>query len=147
MDNKEVGRYWNDNAENWTKLARMGYDRNRNIINSPAFFKMLPIVLNLKGLDIGCGEGYNTRLTAKLGAKINAIDISKVFIQYAIESEEMDPLGIKYQVASGTDLPFSASSIQAYRQFRMQSGDSSPAPQVIRGGTDMSVHEAGETFR
>jgi len=106
MDNKEVGRYWDKNAENWTKLARMGYDRSRDLVNSPAFFKMLPEVLNLKGLDIGCGEGYNTRLTAKLGAKITAIDISKNFIKYAKESEEKEPLGIKYQVGSGTNLPF-----------------------------------------
>ncbi|MHA1931581.1 MAG: class I SAM-dependent methyltransferase [Promethearchaeota archaeon] len=107
MDNKDVGRYWDENAENWTKLVRMGYDRSRNLVNSPAFFKMLPEVLNLEGLDIGCGEGYNTRITAKLGAKITAIDISKVFIKYAKESEEIEPLGIKYQVASGTNLLFS----------------------------------------
>jgi len=106
LDNKEVGRYWNANAENWTKLARMGYDQSRNLVNSPAFFKMLPEVFNLEGLDIGCGEGYNTRITAKLGAEITAIDISEVFIKYAKESEEIEPLGIKYQVASGTNLPF-----------------------------------------
>lgn len=107
MDNEDVGKYWDENAENWTNLVRMGYDRSRNLVNSPAFFKMLPEVLNLEGLDIGCGEGYNTRITAKLGAKITAIDISKVFIKYAKESEEKEPLGIKYQVASGTNLPFS----------------------------------------
>ncbi|MHA2283934.1 MAG: class I SAM-dependent methyltransferase [Promethearchaeota archaeon] len=107
MDNKDVARYWDKNAENWTKLVRMGYDRGRNLINSPAFFKMLSDVLNLEGLDIGCGEGYNTRMLAKLGAKITAIDISKVFIKYAKESEEKEPLAINYQVASGTDLPFS----------------------------------------
>jgi ubiquinone/menaquinone biosynthesis C-methylase UbiE len=107
MDNKEVGKYWDNNAQNWTKLARMGYDRDRNLFNSPAFFKILPEISNLKGLDIGCGEGYNTRITAKLGAKITAIDISKVFIKYAKESEGKEPLGIRYQVASGTNLPFS----------------------------------------
>lgn len=106
MNNKDVSRYWNANAENWTKLARMGYDRSRNLINSPAFFQMLPDISNLKGLDIGCGEGYNTRIAAKLGAKITAIDISKVFIKYANENEEKEPLGIEYKVASGTNLPF-----------------------------------------
>lgn len=106
LDNKEVGQYWNENAENWTKLARLGYDRSRNLINSPAFFKMLPDISNLKGLDIGCGEGYNTRLAAKLRAEITAIDISKVFIKYAKEYEEKEFLGIEYRVASGTNLPF-----------------------------------------
>jgi hypothetical protein len=26
MDQKEAGRYWNENAEAWTLLARAGYD-------------------------------------------------------------------------------------------------------------------------
>ena len=106
MDNKEVGKYWDKNAENWTKLARMGYDRMRDLINSPAFFKMLPNISNLYGLDIGCGEGYNTRISARKGAKITAIDISKAFIKQAKEMEQQEPLGIIYQVASGTELPF-----------------------------------------
>ena len=106
MDNKKVGEFWDENAENWTKLARMGYDRCRDLINSPAFFKMLPDISKLKGLDIGCGEGHNTRIAAKKGAKLTAIDISKVFIKFAQESEHKKPLGITYQVASGTELPF-----------------------------------------
>ncbi|MHA1487362.1 MAG: class I SAM-dependent methyltransferase [Promethearchaeota archaeon] len=106
MDDEEVGKYWDKNAENWIKLARMGYDRCRDLINSPAFFKMLPDISNLKGLDIGCGEGYNTRIAAKKGAEITAIDISKVFIASAKENEKHEPLRIKYQVASAIKLPF-----------------------------------------
>lgn len=106
MDDKEVGKFWDENAENWTKLVRRGYDRCRNLTNSPAFFKMLPNVTNLTGLDIGCGEGYNTRIAAKKGAKLIAIDISEKFIEYAKEAEEKEPLGIKYQVSNAIDLPF-----------------------------------------
>ncbi|MFX0024221.1 MAG: class I SAM-dependent methyltransferase [Candidatus Hermodarchaeota archaeon] len=106
MDDKEVGEYWDKNAENWTKLARMGFDHFRDLINSPAFFKMLPDVANLNGLDIGCGEGYNTRITAERGANMTAIDISEVFIKHAKESEQLEPLGIKYRIASATELPF-----------------------------------------
>jgi len=84
----------------------MGYDRCRDLINSPAFFKMLPDVSGLNGLDIGCGEGYNTRIAAKKGAKMAAIDISEVFLKYAKESEQQEPLGIEYKIASGTELPF-----------------------------------------
>ena len=106
MDDKEVGEYWDKNAENWVKLARMGYDRCRDLINSPAFFNMIPDVSNLNGLDIGCGEGYNTRIAAKKGAIMSAIDISEVFIKYAKESEQQEPLGIKYQIANAAKLPF-----------------------------------------
>ena len=106
MDDKDVGKFWDENAENWTKLARMGYDVCRNCVNSPEFFKLLPDVTGLKGLDIGCGEGYNTRITAKKGSEMTAIDISEVFIKHAIEKEKEEPLGIKYQVASAVELPF-----------------------------------------
>ncbi|MFX1501035.1 MAG: class I SAM-dependent methyltransferase [Promethearchaeota archaeon] len=106
MNNKDVGKYWDKNADNWTELARLGYDRSRDLINSPAFFKILPDISDLKGLDIGCGEGYNTRIAAKKGAKLIAIDISEVFIKHAKDTEKQKPLGIKYKIASGTELPF-----------------------------------------
>ena len=106
MNHEEVGRYWNENAEVWTRLARAGYDVYRDYLNTPAFFDMLPEVAGLSGLDIGCGEGHNTRLLAKRGARVTAIDISQVFIQYAKQSEEKEPLGIDYKVASAVDLPF-----------------------------------------
>jgi len=106
LDDKEVGRYWDENAENWIKLSRLGYDKCRDLINSPAFFKMLPDIKNLKGLDIGCGEGHNTRIAAKKGAKIVAIDISDVFIASAKEAELQDPLGIIYETESATTLPY-----------------------------------------
>jgi len=107
LDNRDVAKFWDENAENWTKLARMGYDRSRDLINSPAFFKMLTDISGLNGLDIGCGEGYNTRIAANKGAKLTAIDISKLFIKYAKETEQQQPLGIEYKIASGTELPFS----------------------------------------
>lgn len=106
MDHKEVGKYWDGNAEAWTKLSRMGCDIYRDHVNTPAFLEMLPEVEGLKGLDIGCGEGHNTRKVAKRGAEMSAIDISGVFIKYAKEAEEKQPLDIDYQVASAVELPF-----------------------------------------
>jgi ubiquinone/menaquinone biosynthesis C-methylase UbiE len=110
LDDKEVGKYWDKNAENWVKLSRMGYDRCRDLINSPAFFKMLPDISNSYGIDIGCGEGYNTRIAAEMAAKMVAIDISELFIKYAKQKERQKPLGIKYQIANATKLPFPANN-------------------------------------
>jgi ubiquinone/menaquinone biosynthesis C-methylase UbiE len=110
MDHTEVGRFWNDSADAWTKLARAGYDVYRDHLNTPAFFAMLPNVQNLSGLDIGCGEGHNTRLLAKRGARTTAIDIADVFIAHAKESEAHEPLHIDYRVASAVELPFADSS-------------------------------------
>jgi ubiquinone/menaquinone biosynthesis C-methylase UbiE len=106
MKHTEVKRYWDGNAAAWTKLARAGYDVYRDYLNTPAFFKMLPDVEGLSGLDIGCGEGHNTRLLAKRGALVTAVDISTVFIQHARSLEDQDPPGIDYLVASAVELPF-----------------------------------------
>ncbi len=42
-------------------MARAGYDFYRDQFNTPAFLDLLPEVRGLHGLDVGCGEGYNTR--------------------------------------------------------------------------------------
>jgi SAM-dependent methyltransferase len=110
MDHREAGRHWNDNAEVWTQLVRGGYDLYRDRLNTPAFLASLPAVRDLEGLDVGCGEGYNTRLLAERGARLTAIDISEVFIGHARAAEEATPLGIDYQVASAVALPVAASS-------------------------------------
>ncbi len=106
MHHEEVGRYWDANAEVWTKLSRAGYDVYRDYLNTPAFLRMLPDVAGLAGLDIGCGEGHNTRLLAGRGARVTAVDISQVFIRHARQSEEQEPMGIDYRVASAVELPF-----------------------------------------
>lgn len=106
MDDREVGRYWEENAEAWTKLSRMGMDVTRDYLNTPAFLAMLPDIEGLSGLDIGCGDGHNTRILASLGSKMTGIDISKTFIRHANEKEEEEPLGILYQTANAAELPF-----------------------------------------
>src|SRR5881409_939155 len=110
MDHEEVGRIWNLNADAWTKLARAGYDVYRDYLNTPAFFALLPDVTGLAGLDIGCGEGHNTRLLAKRGAKMTAVDISERFLAHALQAERDEPLGIDYRLASAVALPFPDSS-------------------------------------
>ena len=117
MDHEEAGRYWNGNAVAWTKLARAGYDVYRDYFNTPAFFEMLPDVEGLSGLDLGCGEGHNTRLLAKRRACVTAVDISETFIEYAGQSEAREPLGIAYRVASAVELPFADSTFDFATAF------------------------------
>lgn len=106
MKDSEVRKYWEENADAWTQLARAGYDTYRDHLNTPAFFRMLPNVSGLLGLDVGCGEGYNTRRLAARGATVIGIDLSETFIQHACTMEKEHPQGIRYYVASGEELPF-----------------------------------------
>jgi ubiquinone/menaquinone biosynthesis C-methylase UbiE len=117
MKHTQVKQYWEGNADTWTKLARAGYDVYRDHLNTPDFFKILPAIAGLSGVDIGCGEGYNTRLLAKNGAKVTALDISQIFIQHAKQLEKQEPLGINYLVASGVELPFPDSAFDFVTGF------------------------------
>ena len=106
MDHAEVAAHWEANAEHWTRQVRAGMDVYRDALNTPAFLAMLPPVAKLEGIDIGCGEGANTRQLARLGARMRAVDIAPTFIRHAREAEAAEPLGIAYGVGDGTALPF-----------------------------------------
>lgn len=110
LTDADVANCWDNNAEAWTTLTRAGSDVCRDAFNTPTFLKMLPEVDGLRGLDVGCGEGHNTRLVARLGAKMKAIDISRTFIQAAIEQENRVALRIQYSINSARSLPFEDSS-------------------------------------
>jgi ubiquinone/menaquinone biosynthesis C-methylase UbiE len=113
----DVAKYWEANAETWTKYARAGYDVYRDALNTPAFLAMLPPIAGLTGLDIACGEGSNTRRLAQAGAKLHAIDIAPTFIRHAEAEEHANPLGIEYRVGDGTDLPYASSTFDFATSF------------------------------
>jgi len=117
MDCHKVGEMWNANAEAWTQLARAGYDTSRDFVNTPAFLGMLPEVRNLCGVDIGCGEGHNTRLLAQHGARMTAFDVAETFLHHARATETETPLGIEYQLASAHAMPFADASFDFATSF------------------------------
>ena len=106
MEAEEVRKHWNRNAEAWTQLSRAGYDTYRNYLNTPAFFELLPEVDGLKGLDLGCGEGYNTRLLAEHGANVIGLDISSVFVRHAKTFQAQSCHIPEYLIGNAQELPF-----------------------------------------
>lgn len=106
MKADEVARYWEANAETWTRLSRAGYDTYRDAHNTPAFLAMLPDVAGLAGLDIGCGEATNTRAVAERGAAMTGLDIAPTFLHHARRTEATDPRGIRFVLGNGAALPF-----------------------------------------
>lgn len=106
MERDRAAAFWEANAETWTHQSRAGYDVYRDHVNTPGFLAMLPPVAGLLGLDIGCGEGANTRSVARLGARMQAIDAAPTFVKYAAEAERSEPLGIGYGVGDAQALPF-----------------------------------------
>ncbi len=90
---------WEDNAEAFADLiANQGTPHNREILN--------PCVQNLLGdmkgkylLDAGCGEGYLSRLYARLGARVMGLDFSNSLIELA-QSKTADEDDIEYVVGN-----------------------------------------------
>jgi ubiquinone/menaquinone biosynthesis C-methylase UbiE len=115
MQSWEVGEYWEANATAWTEQVRSGFDVYRELVNTPAFLSMLPDVKGRQGLDIGCGEGANTRQLARLGASMTGIDISPTFIRHA--SEYLDGPAINYRIGDGMRLEFSDASFDFTTAF------------------------------
>jgi len=108
---------WEANAETWTRCVRDGSDFYRDLLNTPVFLAMLPSVAGLAGLDIGCGEGENTRALARQGGRMLGIDVAPTFVHHAAESEQTEPLGISYQQADATALPFADASFDFATAF------------------------------
>ncbi|OUM04306.1 class I SAM-dependent methyltransferase [Variovorax sp. JS1663] len=138
MDESEVARHWESNANAWTQQARRGADVFRDALNSPAFFAMLPPVRGLRGLDVGCGEGANTRSLARLGARMSAVDIAPTFIRHARSFGEDGAPGIDYRVADGMALPFDAASFDFVTAFMSLMDMPDPA---------RALREAGRVLR
>jgi ubiquinone/menaquinone biosynthesis C-methylase UbiE len=117
MEQGDVTEHWEANAETWTRHVRAGYDIYRDALNTPAFLAMLPSIKGLRGLDVGCGEGSNTRKLAQLGARMHAVDIAPTFIRYAQATEKTNPLGIAFGIGDGTALPFTEGSFDFVTAF------------------------------
>ena len=96
--------FWNSGAEDWAQNVRAGKDVFRNLYSLPAFLGFIGELRGKKVLDVGCGEGYNTRIFAQQGARAVGVDLSKEMIRLAQEEERKTNLGIQYFNASWTDL-------------------------------------------
>lgn len=101
---EDIASRWDAGAGVWVEAVRSGKDLYREALNNPALFAMLGNVRGKRVLDLGCGEGYNTRVLAGEGAKVMGIDLSKELVNLAIEREEEEKLGIVYHVANAADL-------------------------------------------
>ena len=105
MRKKEsIKREWNDAAESWVDFVRKGKDHYRDELNNPATFKLIGDVRGRLVLDLACGEGNNTRILARKGAKVTGVDFSEKLIELAKREEAKEKLGIRYHILDATDL-------------------------------------------
>src|SRR5688572_18544298 len=97
IDEAGVREAWDRNAPVWTDRVRAGVDLYRELFNNPSFFAFLPDIGGRHVIDLGCGEGRNTRLLAGRGAHLTGIDLSPEMIAAARSEEVRCPAGIDYR--------------------------------------------------
>jgi SAM-dependent methyltransferase len=124
----EVARNWDRNAPLWADQVRRGLDIYRDHWNNPAFLELVGDLAARSVLDAGCGEGYNTRIFARRGARMTGIDLSTRMIELARDEERRAPLGIRYEIASYTSMPV----------FPDESFDAAVSTMALMDGPDFS---------
>jgi SAM-dependent methyltransferase len=107
LDETAVAAAWNRNASLWTEEVRSGFDLYRELYTLPAFLNFMPDIAGKRVIDLGCGEGSNTRRFAQRGGTMTGIDLSSEMIRRARQKEAEEPLGISYEIGSFSELsPF-----------------------------------------
>ena len=114
---EDVARFWDDNAAAWAEQVRRGADVAREWLNNPAFLAFIGDLRGRRVLDMGCGEGYNTRILARRGASMTGIDLSERMIALAHDEERRQPLGIEYVRASYTDLAMQTATAEVREEL------------------------------
>lgn len=104
MDQHKVKELWEKNANLWIQASESSADEWRNIMNTPAFLSILPNISKQEGLDIGCGDGYNSRLIANRCLKLTAIDFCEAFIEH--NKAAINPTNLIFELANATKLPY-----------------------------------------
>ncbi|MFW9893405.1 MAG: class I SAM-dependent methyltransferase [Candidatus Thorarchaeota archaeon] len=84
---------WDMMAPHWLSVEEENYHHKFRIL--PDVYRMLDARKGDEILDVACGKGDVARHLAQNGARVTGIDISKM-LDYAIEYEEQEPLGIRY---------------------------------------------------
>jgi SAM-dependent methyltransferase len=101
----------------------------------------VPDLRDRQVIDLGCGEGRNTRVFARHGAQMTGIDLSPRLIEAARAAEIAEPLGIEYHIGSFSELaPFpngnfdAAISIMAFMDGPDFYGAAREVHRVLRPG-------------
>jgi 2-polyprenyl-3-methyl-5-hydroxy-6-metoxy-1,4-benzoquinol methylase len=75
----------------------------RHLVN-PVLLGMLGEVAGQRVLDVGCGNGYFSRMLARRGAKVTGVEPAGTLFEFAAHSEKAEPLGIRYRQADICEL-------------------------------------------
>jgi len=103
-DRSRAADAWNAMADAYDAYVGTREDYYRTQVMGPGLLAACGPVRGVRVLDLGCGQGYFTRLLAQEGATVVGVDISERLIHHAVRRERLNPLGIRYDVLDAADI-------------------------------------------
>lgn len=94
----------NDYAIEYDRKVWETWDSDHRETLNPVILKLLGNFKNKKILDLGCGQGYFSRILTKKGGIVTGIDLSKELIHIANQRNQEQGLKIKYFVSDAANL-------------------------------------------
>jgi 2-polyprenyl-3-methyl-5-hydroxy-6-metoxy-1,4-benzoquinol methylase len=95
---------YDQNAGNWVRnepCSLSDYTGRQRVLD------LCEPVAGRRILDLGCGEGYCSRILRRRGAQVLGVDISKEMIERACEAEKSEGLGVAYAVHDAAQMRLS----------------------------------------
>lgn len=102
---EEVIQRWDRYADTYSEAHGEQGDPHKEVFLNPTLLSLMGEVRYKRVLDAGCGEGYFSRILAKTGAYVTAVDYSKRMIEIAKERTSTE-LSIDYRHGNCEDLNF-----------------------------------------
>lgn len=99
-------QYWNAIADAYRAITRIdaGDFHYGPLLAGESELRLLPpLTPGMKALELGCGEGQNSRWLARRGLQCTAIDISEGQLAYARKDAEAEGLTIDFRCSSIED--------------------------------------------
>jgi SAM-dependent methyltransferase len=106
LSDADVDLNWSRNADIWDATYDDQGDRTRKYYSDPVLFAFLGDVDGNVVLDAGSGAGYVSRMLARRGARVIAVENSRRFHEIASEYQRCEPLAIEVHHASISSMPF-----------------------------------------
>ena len=88
-------------ADNWSRRTPSSLS---DYTARPRVLALCEPVDGKRVLDLGCGEGYCSRVLQERGAQVLGIDVSERMIELARQAEAAQALGIRYEVADAVNV-------------------------------------------
>ncbi|HKX44587.1 MAG TPA: class I SAM-dependent methyltransferase [Burkholderiaceae bacterium] len=104
----DARQLYDQTATNWSRQQPTSLS---DYTARPRVIAMCEPLEGKKVLDLGCGEGYVSRMLRNRGAHVIGLDVSERMIALARQAEEARPLGIRYDTADAVTADLGDASV------------------------------------